>query len=289
MKSHFIDVSGPTHYVEQGSGTPLVLVHGIGASYLSWQPVIEALATRHRVMAIDLIGFGFTPPHGRKATVQRNARLVTDFIETVTLEPVTLVGNSMGGLVAMLAAVAEPELIERLILVNPALPIVSLRSIHRESQRLALPLLPILGPLAARYYYHGRSPEQEVDETLNLVLSSTENVDPFYRAASVEMSRARREMEWAIPSFTEAARSIAPLLASQHRFRRILHRIAAPTLLVHGDHDAVVPPASARWAAAERPDWDFVMLANIGHTPQVQDPERFVATVATWLDQPVLV
>jgi len=60
-------------------------------------------------------------------------------------------------------------------------------------------------------------------------------------------------------------------------------------LLIHGNHDAVVPPESARWAATERPDWDFVMLREMGHAPQVQDAGRFIATVDDWLAQPVLV
>jgi pimeloyl-ACP methyl ester carboxylesterase len=57
MKSHFIDIDGPTHYQEAGDrGSTLILVHGIGASYLTWQPVVEPLAEHHRVLVIDLIG-----------------------------------------------------------------------------------------------------------------------------------------------------------------------------------------------------------------------------------------
>lgn len=289
MKSHFIDVGGPTHYQEfEGDGPPLVLVHGIGASYLSWQPVVEMFAENHRVLVPDLVGFGFTPPHGRKTTVQRNALLLIEMLELLADGPVTLIGNSMGGLVSMLAAVKQPAAIDRLILVNPALPVISLRSITRDSQRLVLPLLPILGSPAARYYYHERTPEQEVDDTLELVLSDGAPIDPMYRAAAIEMARARREMEWAVPSFTDAARSIAVELASPRRFRKLLHQVSQPTLLIHGTEDRVVPPVSAEWAARERPDWDYEMIQGMGHTPQIEDPERFVGLVEEWIPEPAV-
>lgn len=290
MKSHFIDVDGPTHYLEAGEGdSTLVLVHGIGASYLTWQPVVQPLAERHRVLVLDLIGFGFTPPHGRKTTVQRSAELLNDFIEVMTDQPVTLIGNSMGGLVSMLAAVDRPELAKKLVLVNTALPVVSVRSISRDRQRLVLPLLPLLGNSAARYYYHERSPEDEVDDTLRLVLSNGASVDPLYRAAAIEMARARREMEWSIHAFTEAARSIAVELASQRRFRRLMHHVTQPTLLIHGTEDKVVPPRSAWWAAKERPDWAFEMIEDMGHTPHIEDPDLFTSLVEDWLRQPVIV
>jgi pimeloyl-ACP methyl ester carboxylesterase len=179
--------------------------------------------------------------------------------------------------------------VARLVLVNPALPVVSVRSISRESQRLVLPLLPLFGNTAARYYYHERSPEEEVDDTLQLVLSDGAIVDPLFRAAAIEMARARREMEWSIHSFTDAARSIAVELASPRRFRRLLHRVTQPTFLIHGTADRVVPPASAEWAARERPDWAFAMIESMGHTPQVEDPELFASIVKEWLRQPASV
>ncbi|MCP3977139.1 MAG: alpha/beta hydrolase [bacterium] len=289
MKSHFIDVDGPVHYQEVGDDGPvLLLVHGIGASYLSWYPVVEALGERHRVLAIDLIGHGFTPPHGRKTTVRRNSELVAEFADIMTDQQVILIGNSMGGLVSILTAVSRPELIAGLILVNPAMPIVSVRSISRERQRLALPLLPLLGNSAARYYYHERSAEEEVDDTFRLVLSRGAQVHPLHRAAAIEMARARREMEWSIPAFTDSARSIAVELASARRFRKTLHQISQPTLLIHGTEDRVVHPSSAEWAANERPDWQFEMIQDMGHTPQVEDPDLFVSLVDTWIHKAVL-
>ncbi|MDJ0954087.1 MAG: alpha/beta hydrolase [Acidimicrobiia bacterium] len=289
MKSHFVDVDGSVHYQEVGEDGPvLILVHGIGASYLSWYPVVEMLGEHHRVLAIDLIGHGFTPPHGRKATVRSNAELLADFADVMSEHQVILVGNSMGGLVSLLTAVTRPELVAGLILVNPALPIVSVKSLSREKQRLALPLLPLLGNSAARYYYHERTAEQEVDETFRLVLSDGATVHPLHRAAAVEMARARREMEWSIPSFTDSARSIAVELASARRFRRIIHQVSQPTLLIHGSDDRLVHPTSAEWAANERPDWEYLMIEKMGHTPQVEDPEMFTSLVTNWVHDNVL-
>ncbi len=289
MKSHFVDVDGSVHYQEVGDDGPvLILVHGIGASYLSWYPVVETLSEHHRVLAIDLIGHGFTPPHGRKATVRRNAELLADFADVMSEHQVILVGNSMGGLVSLLTAVTRPDLVAGLILVNPALPIVSVKSLSREKQRLALPLLPVLGNSVARYYYHERTAEEEVDETFRLVLSDGATVHPLHRAAAVEMARARRKMEWSIPSFTDSARSIAVELASARRFRKLIHQVSQPTLLIHGSNDRLVHPTSAEWAANERPDWQYLMIEGMGHTPQVENPEMFTSLVTDWVHDTVL-
>ena len=290
MQSHFIDVNGAVHYMEAGDGGPvLILIHGIGASYLSWYPVFSSLGENHRVIAIDLIGHGFTPPHGRKASVRSNSEMLASFADAITDEQVILVGNSMGGLIAILTALDRPELVAGLILVNPALPIVSVKSLSLDSQRLAWPLVPILGTSAARYYYHERTIEEEVDETFELVLSRGAEINPLHRAAAIEMARARREMEWSIPAFTEAARSIARELASARRFRKLLHQVSQPTLLIHGTEDRVVHPSSALWAAHERPDWDFELIKEMGHTPMIEDPEMFVSLVTGWVEQRVLV
>ena len=289
MRSTFIDIDGSVHYAATGDGGPvLVLIHGIGTSYISWYPVFEALGEHYRVFAIDTIGHGFTPPHGRRATMRRNAELVADFADRISDEQVILIGNSMGGLIAMITAVTHPDLVAGLVLVNPALPIVSLRSLSRESQRLALPLVPVLGAGAAHYYYHERSIEDEVDQTFQLVLSRGTEVHPLHRAAAIEMARARREMEWTIPAFTESARSMAIELASTRRFRKTLHQISQPTLLIHGTDDRVVRPESAQWAARERPDWDFKMIEDMGHTPMLEDPELFTSLVDKWIHHRVL-
>jgi pimeloyl-ACP methyl ester carboxylesterase len=77
-------------------------------------------------------------------------------------------------------------------------------------------------------------------------------------------------------------------LASARRFRKILHQISQPTLIIHGTEDKVVHPSSAQWAAKERPDWDFVMIEDMGHTPQIEDPEMFVTLVQDWIHEKVL-
>jgi len=289
MRSHFMDVDGSVHYVSTGDGGPvLILVHGIGTSYISWYPVLETLGESYRVFAVDMIGHGFTPPHGRKATVRQNAEMLAGFADQVSDEQVILVGNSMGGLISMITAVTHPHLVAGLVLVNPALPIVSMKSLSRNSQRLAWPLVPLLGAGAARYYYHERSIEEEVDQTFALVLSKGTEVPALHRAAAIEMARARREMEWSIPAFTESARSIAIELASTRRFRKTLHEISQPTLLIHGNEDRVVHPASAQWAARERPDWDFEMIGHMGHTPMLESPELFVSLLDSWIHRTLL-
>ena len=279
-------MDGPVHYVDHGGDGPtVVLLHGLGGFHLNWESVASLLTPHHRLLALDLVGFGLTPLAGRRATMSTQRELTARFIADVAGGSVTLVGNSMGGLVAMMAAADHPGLVRRLVLVNPALPVASTENVSRTTlQRLTLPLVPIIGPASVDRYYHTVEPLEQVEDTLNLLCYDPARVGPEARARAVEMVRLRREMDWANTAFTQCIRSIAALLVRRGRFaRRVLHRVAAPTLLIHGNADAIVAPASARWAAGQRPDWTFQMLSGVGHIPMIEVPEAFVEIVITWL------
>src|ERR1051325_5990417 len=120
------------------------MVHGLGGNALNWMAVGPAIARTHRAMAIDLAGFGQTPLHGRSATVNANAQLVFDFIETVIGEPVVLMGNSMGGHIAILEAASHPDWVHSMVLVDPAIPGTTVarpapRGLRRRRERSRCP------------------------------------------------------------------------------------------------------------------------------------------------------
>ncbi len=100
----------------------MVLIHGLGGSHLNWLEAGPRLAARARVLALDLAGFGNTPLAGRSARVRANQRLLGRFIDQVVGEPAILVGNSMGGMIALLEAADHPRRAAALVLVDPAMP-----------------------------------------------------------------------------------------------------------------------------------------------------------------------
>src|SRR2546430_1919938 len=121
MRSRTIDLDGPVHYADfGGTGPTLVLVHGLGGSHVNWLAVAPALARGARVLALDLAGFGRTPLGERSADVHANRVLLDRFLDAVAAAPAILIGNSMGGLLAMLEAARAPERVAGLVLVAAA-------------------------------------------------------------------------------------------------------------------------------------------------------------------------
>src|ERR1043166_8098091 len=124
--SRWTDLDGPVHYLGFGGpsdGPVVVCVHGLGGSAVNWSALAPLLTNRFRVLAPDLAGHGLTESAGRGTSVAANRELLHRFIGQLAPGPVILMGNSMGGMIALLEAGAAPDAVAGLILLDPALPL----------------------------------------------------------------------------------------------------------------------------------------------------------------------
>lgn len=286
MKRTTIDIDGPVSVVEYGGDGPtMVCVHGLEGSSYNWRLVADHFAKSFRVVAPDLRGFGYTEPGDHDVTVEHNAGLVANVIQHYGADA-TLVGNSMGGLVSMLTAARHADLVSGLVLVDPAGPVASWSRVDpARSLTLAAPLVPGFGERIVKAYRNARTPEEGVAESYELVAANPANVNPVALADALEIAKLRRTQPWSARVLVRATRSIAPYVLTKGRYRAVLHRIHQPTLLMHGTEDGVIQLATAQWIADERPDWTTVYLKDTAHVAMIEEPDRFVDVVDTWLEE----
>lgn len=266
-----------------GDGPAMVLVHGLGGSLINWDAVGPRLAKTHRVVAPDLPGFGYSPPRD-DYTLETHAGAVVEFIDAIG-GPVALMGNSMGGLVCEIVASRHPGLVDQLILVSPATPPRLPDSmLHWPTvTRLTLEAIPGVGYAFGHAIKRRFTPEEIVHLSLQAITHDPARVPPEIVHSLVEMARDRVEMPWAVPSLNLTAFSIAMLYRRPRDFVKMIRRIRARTLVVHGLADRIVSPTAVEWLSSLRSDWDLVQMEDTGHTPQLDAPVRFVGVVEAWL------
>ncbi len=285
---HWVDFGGPTGDLDGPEEPPLVLVHGLGGSHLNWVLVAPLLRARRQVYAVDLAGFGLTPAGSRSTTVEDNAALVAAFLREVVGRPCVLVGNSMGGLVSILVAsaqAADPSLVERLVLLDPAIPTRRRAMDRRVAGTFALYAIPRVGELFTRQVSARMSDERRVQDTTNLCFADPGRADPeVLRAGVALLGHRRRHHTDADDSYLGAARSILRALGRRGRLRAAMTAVTVPVLLVHGDADRLVPVESALAAAAAHPGWTVEVLPGVGHTPMLETPGVVADLVNHWLD-----
>ena len=189
---------GPMHEVDfGGTGPNLILIHGLGGSTTNWNAVAPALTVLGHVRAIDLPGFGLTPPRSDfRLDTHRDS--VVGYLEK-TGGPFTLIGNSTGGLLAELIASARPDLVERLILVSPATPPVvpDPRLDWPTAARLAIQATPGIGEAYGRRFIRTNTPEQLVRKSMNMITHKPGRVPMSLIEESREMARIRKQLPWA--------------------------------------------------------------------------------------------
>jgi pimeloyl-ACP methyl ester carboxylesterase len=261
---------------------PLLLVHGLGGSTVNWELVgghlAELLGTP--VTAIDLPGFGRTRLEARSPTFETHRALLACLLDE--RGPTVVVGNSMGGALGVGLAASRPELVAGLVLVNAALPRPrgNLDQLARTAKFAALTV-----PRAATPFVRSRARalghEGLVDATLALAMAHPERLDPELRAKMVLLAAERNGFPETATSYTLSGGTLFRYIVGP--MRADLGRVQCPTLVLHGRRDRLVPVAFARALARRRRDWPFVELDGCGHVPQLEQPDRFVHTVAAWL------
>ena len=285
MRHGVIDLGGPVHYIDfGGEGDPMVMVHGLGGNALNWMDAAPGFTSSHRVVALDLAGFGETPLFDRSAAVGANAQLVRRFIEKLFDRPATLVGNSMGGHIAVLIAAGHPELVERAVLVDPAVPGVHVR--RPEPAMLALMAALSVPGLAVNVLERRTrelGAEALVRQTLALVCADPSRLSDAIVKAHVKLTEERGHLgAQNSRAFVQASRSIGLRMADP-RFWVTTRRVKAPVLVVHGELDRVIPIAAARELVHRMPDWELRVIEGAGHVPMMETPAVFQKVVSGWL------
>ena len=263
-------------YLEAGTGTPLLLLHGYEQSASSWRWVIPALARTHRVIALSLPGHGDSAPAvGGYAPGRDLAPFVADFLDILDVGPLDVVGNSVGGAVALRLALADPDRVRTLTLVDSA-------GLGREVHPLlALDTLPILGELAILLSRMPGGNLQRSSMSAAMLFAQPWRVPPEFFTEQHALARRPGHLE----ASTAMARALFDATGQREVLLDRLHTLTIPTLVVWGECDYVLPAFHARAAVDRLPHGRLSLFTDCGHLPHVERPDQFAAVLIEWLTE----
>jgi pimeloyl-ACP methyl ester carboxylesterase len=273
--SRYADLPGGIHmhYRDEGAhpgDATLLLVHGYAASLQTWEPWVQRLGEDHRVISIDLPGHGLTrAPAGYQPTISNYVNAINAFAASQHLDHFVLAGNSMGGDIAWHYALAHPDQLNALVLVDAG----GWPDASTEREPVVFKLLsnPIIAPILRDLDNTALTREGLEKAFVNHSLVTDAMVSRY-----TDLARAPGHRDMLIRIMLDRPRRD---VATPER----LHAIHAPTLIIHGDHDNLIAPSSAQHFKDAIPDSQVVMLANVGHVPQEEAAEQSATTVHEFL------
>ena len=265
---------GGTFYLEAGSGAPVLLLHGLGATNASMLTTLWDLAADHHVIAPDLPGFGDSAKPVRSYDAAFYGRWVVALLDELGIDKAHIVGNSLGGRVAIEAALQAPERVDRLALLTPSPAFIK----RRELVRVVRLLRPEMGlvPLPMSH--------RRVVQSIKALFSRPHRLpDPWYDAAADEFLRVFRSPRGRVAFFSAARQIYLEEPYGEAGFWDRIRDLSRPALFVWGDRDRLVPAAFARHVERAVPDAQSILLQDCGHVPQFEHPERTHAAIREFL------
>jgi pimeloyl-ACP methyl ester carboxylesterase len=261
-------------FIKTGSGPALLLLHGLGCDHTTWMPVIAALSRRYTVIAPDLLGHGLSAKPRADYSLGGYANGMRDLLTVLGVDRVTVVGHSFGGGVAMQFAYQFPERTERMILVAPgglgpevtmAIRAITLPGFHQVMGVVTLPGIRHIAKAGLRgLAASGISKARDLDEVAEIIDSFKDR-------------RARKAIRHVVSAVVDWRGQIVTMADRAYLTQ------AMPMCVVWGAEDAVIPVRHAGIAAELAPSATVEVIANAGHFPHKDHPQRFVKIVTDFI------
>jgi pimeloyl-ACP methyl ester carboxylesterase len=275
FEERYVDVNGlPTRYLRAGTtGPPLVLLHGVGDSALDWQWAMPTLARTHRVYVPDLPGSGGTIKSDVDYSPAFFTQFLSAFLDALEVKHVAVIGHSLGGLVGLRLALSEPSRVN-------ALGLVASAGLGREvTYALRSLALPGTGRLAVAW---GKRPPGAAQRALGrstLLFARPWRVPRKWLKEQYRLAR--------LPGFLEAQLATVRAQVGLRGQREVLvdrlAQLEVPTRLVWGTGDRVLPYSQAKEAVSRLQEGSLELISDCGHSPHVEQPERFVSALDRFL------
>lgn len=249
-------------YEVVGTGAPVVLLHGILASSDMWTEQIRELATRYRVIAIDARGHGRSAQATTAFTIHDMVKDAVEVLDELRIDRAVWAGLSMGGMVALSAAMRAPHRVRALILLDTDAGPASLADRVQYRIMSAVASVVGVGPLVSRI----------------IALS----LGPTTRRTRPDIVAGWRAL--LLRAHVPSARHAIGAVAGREDLMGRLRDIAVPALVIVGEEDPTFPPPIARAIASGIPDADLVVIREAGHITTVEQPEAVTRAMRSFLD-----
>lgn len=269
-------------YFEAGSRhkPTIILIHGLQDEADTWRHVFEPLAQTHHVVALDLPGFGRSDKTRRDYDVPFYVRFMLAFMNHLSISHATLIGNSLGAMIAETIALAHPARVNGLVLVDGTIRIVA-----RPPSATTNPIRMVFAPLYDRRYFEGlRRSTQAAYDSLRPYYA---NLDAMPQADREFLFQRVNERVW------DEEQRLASLAIQMSfpaffilRARKLIARIPAspvPATVIWGAEDHIVPIRNGQERAALQPSARFACIEGAGHLPHQEKPSEFLAALAQTL------
>ncbi len=263
-----------------GEGPPVVLIHGLGANKVSFLPTVSALADHHEVHAIDLPGFGRSSkplPVGRRYSMGWFAEVVNGYLIARGLDATHLIGNSMGGRIALEVALHHPRSVHSLVGLGPALGF-----------DLTRPIAPLLR--FGQSHWMGAAPVQPsrrlIESFVRSLFADPDILPPeHHRVAADDVVAAWRDPAHRLAVLAAARQIGMEPGTGRGAYWRRLRNLTVPSYWVFGEQDRLVASRYSARVAAAVPEAQVETWPGIGHVPQFEAPARVAAAVTSWLER----
>jgi pimeloyl-ACP methyl ester carboxylesterase len=268
----------PVNTIELGAerstaGQPLVFVHGLSGSWPNWLEQLPVFAENHRVIALDLPGFGHSPMPREAISIAGYARVLDGLLDQLEIDAAAVVGNSMGGFIGAELAIAFPQRVERLVLVSAAG--ISTHSPRGSAQALtALQRLERI-LIASSAWVASKSDAVTTRARLRELALGVVVRHPSRLPAALAAEQVRGA---GTPGFLQGLEAVL-----HYEIRQRLGEIACPTLIVWGDRDRLINVRDADVFEQLIGDSRKVVFEDTGHMAMLERPAEFNALLADFL------